>query len=156
MSTTAETTEIHEPDVFSVLGEALESAAETLGDVTASARDSARHAARTVSGAVSTGVYKGSYGASYGVVFSAVFLTELLPLGNALRRGLEDGANAGIDAATKRRIARVGAADDADHHADPATSSGSRPQGSLPAPAIDDGPLDGPLAVGLHAAPLSD
>jgi hypothetical protein len=68
-------------DPLSVLGEALESAAETFGDATTNARGSATLAARRVKSTLSTGVYKSAYGTSYGVVFSAVFLKELLPEG---------------------------------------------------------------------------
>lgn len=136
----AEATEVHDSDAFSVLGEALESAAETFGDMTASARDGARKAARNVSSAVSTGVYKGSYGASYGVVFSAVFLTELLPGGNALRRGLEDGASAALDAAANRRTARAAEAAGEDL-SDGVPSGRTRQRRSLPAPELAEAPL---------------
>ena len=98
--------EAEESDAFSILGEALESAAERFGDLTAGARDSARSAAHTVQKAVGTGVYKGSYGLSFGLVFGAVFLTELLPEGNTLRRGLTDGAHSGIVSAKSKRISR--------------------------------------------------
>ncbi|WP_020179765.1 hypothetical protein [Methylopila sp. M107] len=49
------------------------------------------------------GVYRGSYGLSYGVVFSGVFVKELLPNGNALRRGFEDGSEAAFDAVEARK-----------------------------------------------------
>lgn len=141
MSVTAETTEVHESDAFSVLGEALESAAETFGDLTASARDGARKAAHNVSHVVSTGVYKGSYGASYGVVFSAVFLTELLPGGNALRRGLEDGASAALDAAANRRTARAAETAGEELHGGAGTSGRTRQRRSLPAPELAEAPV---------------
>ena len=118
-----ETAEVHESDAFSVLGEALESAAETFGDLTASAGDTARNAARGVSSAVSTGVYKGSYGLSFGVVFSAVFLTELLPAGNAIRRGFEDGAHSALETAARRRAAQASEPEGLAEHEPPATPS---------------------------------
>jgi hypothetical protein len=90
---------------LSVLGEALESAAETFGDATTNARASATLAARKVKSTLSTGVYRSAYGASYGVVFGAVFLKELLPEGNSLRRGFEEGAGAAFDAVASRKLA---------------------------------------------------
>jgi len=88
---------------FSVLGEALESAAETFGDATINARASAKVAAGTVKATLSTGAYKSAYGVSYGLVFGAVFLKELLPESNVIRRGFEEGAEAGLGAVASRK-----------------------------------------------------
>jgi hypothetical protein len=89
---------------LSVLGEALESAAETFGDATVNARATAKVAARHVKAGLSIGAYKSAYGISYGVVFGAVFLNELLPEGNVIRRGFEEGAEAGLEAVAVRRV----------------------------------------------------
>jgi hypothetical protein len=89
---------------LSVLGEALESAAETFGQATTNARASAKVAAKKVRKTFGTGVYKTAYGISYGLVYSAVFVTELLPEDNVLRRGFEEGAEAALDAAASRRL----------------------------------------------------
>jgi len=53
---------------------------------------------------IGSGAYYTGYGLSYGIVFSAVFLTELLPEGNVIRRGFEDGAAAGMSAAHRRQV----------------------------------------------------
>jgi hypothetical protein len=90
---------------LSVLGEALESAAETFGDATTNARASAKVAAKKVRSTLSTGAYKSAYGVSYGVVFGGVFLKELLPENNTLRRGFEEGAEAAFDAVASRKVA---------------------------------------------------
>jgi hypothetical protein len=89
---------------LSVLGEALESAAETFGKATTNASASAKVAAKKVRKTFGTGVYKTAYGISYGLVYSAVFVTELLPEDNVLRRGFEEGAEAALDAAASRRL----------------------------------------------------
>ncbi len=88
---------------LSVLGEALDAAAESIGDARADATVSARRAARKVQSGVSTGAYYTGYGVSYGLVFSGVFLKELLPPTNPLRRGFEDGALAGARTAVALR-----------------------------------------------------
>ncbi|ACB95316.1 hypothetical protein [Beijerinckia indica] len=100
MSTTAEPTV--ETNALSVLGDALESAAVSLGEAATDARESAKIAAKKVRGTLSAGVYKAAYGVSFGVVFSAVFLTELLPEDSVLRRGLVDGAKDGLEVALSR------------------------------------------------------
>jgi hypothetical protein len=89
---------------LSVLGEALESAAETFGDATTNARASAKVAAKKVRETLSAGAYKSAYGVSYGVVFGGVFLKELLPENNVLRRGFEEGAEAAFDAVASRKL----------------------------------------------------
>lgn len=75
-------------DLLSNLEGSLDVAGRSLGN-----------AARKVKKAASSGLYNVSYGASFGVVFAAVFLVELLPGSNVIRRGLEDGAEAGLDSA---------------------------------------------------------
>ena len=93
-------------DPISSLGDALESAAESLGDATTDARESAKVAARKVKRTARSGVYHATYGVSFGVVFAAVFLVELLPEDNVVRRGLEDGAEAGFDSDVAKAEAR--------------------------------------------------
>jgi hypothetical protein len=66
------------------------------------ATNSAKVAARKVKDAA----HSGAYGVAFGVVFSAVFLVELLPANNVLRRGFEDGAEEGFDAAIAKSAAR--------------------------------------------------
>lgn len=86
-------------DALSALGEALESAADSVGHARADATESAKLAARKVQFGVGAGAYFAAYGVSYGLVFTGVFLKELLPASNPIRRGFEDGAVAARDAA---------------------------------------------------------
>lgn len=102
---------IDDSDPFAILGEALESAAETLGDATSNARASAKIAARKTRETIGAGVYKTAYGVSYGLVFGAVFLTELLPEDHIVRRGLEEGAEAGRAAASEKAHALTASRD---------------------------------------------
>jgi hypothetical protein len=92
--------ETSESNPLSELGEALEAAAESIGNARAEASADAKAAAAKVQTGVTTGAYYTAYGISYGLVFSGVFLKELLPAGNVIRRGFEDGAHAGLEAAT--------------------------------------------------------
>jgi hypothetical protein len=92
-----------ESNAFSVLGDALESAAESFEEVTVNARDSASKAAKTARRAIGTGVHKTGYGLAYGVIYASIFLTELWPEDNAWRRGLQDGATDAIEARSKVR-----------------------------------------------------
>src|ERR1700721_4301344 len=94
----AETTSV-QADPLARLGERIETAAGSLGDAATNAKASARVAARKVKDAAHSGAYHTAYGAAFGVVFSAVFLVELLPANNVFRRGFEDRAEAGFDAA---------------------------------------------------------
>ena len=89
---------------LSILGEALESAVETVGEATTNARESAKLAATNVKVVVGYGSYKLAYGISYGLVFGGVFVKELLPESNSLRRGFEEGAEAAFDAAARRKV----------------------------------------------------
>lgn len=106
LSMAAATAEAPESNPLSVLGDALEAAAQSIGDARADASESAKAAAQKVKSGVSAGAYNAAYGLSFGVVFGAVFLKELLPEDNALRRGFEDGAEAAIDAVASRRAAK--------------------------------------------------
>ena len=108
---TTNSTEFHpsEANPFTVLGDALEAAADSVGDARADATASAKAAATKVRSGVSAGAYYTAYGASYGVVFGAVFLKELLPADTALRRGFERGVEDGAKAAIGA-VARLNAA----------------------------------------------
>lgn len=93
---------------FAALGEALESAAGRFEKGSDHARQSAINAAGNTQRIFKTGLYNTAYGLSYGLVFATVYVTELLPKDGVLRRGLEDGADAALDAQ-----ARLKAADEA-------------------------------------------
>lgn len=103
MSATYEETQ--EASRFSFLGDALGSAAGTVGALTVTVGGSAKAAAQKVQGALGAGVYKTAYGISYGVVFAGVFVTELLPIDASVRRGFEEGANAARQAVATRHAA---------------------------------------------------
>ena len=98
MSTTtyAPTDEIRDESIF-------ETSAHAISDAAVDARASAKAAAQSVKDGVGRGAYKAAFGVSFGVVFTGVFLTELLPVQSSLRRGLEDGAGAALDAIDARR-----------------------------------------------------
>lgn len=90
---------------LSILGEALESAAESFGAASVNARESARGAAKKVKNGFGSGVYHAAYGLSFGLVYSAVFLTELLPEDSVVRRGFEEGSEAARDAVAGKKAA---------------------------------------------------
>ena len=92
--------------VFSVLGDTLESAAETFEEATANSRDSAKRAAATTKRALGNGVHKTAYGVAFGLVYSAVFITEMLPKGNIVRRGFIEGTEAALDSRRKAQTLR--------------------------------------------------
>jgi hypothetical protein len=92
--------------VFSVLGDTLESAAESFEEATASSRDSAKRAAATTKRALGIGVHKAAYGVAFGLVYSAVFITEMLPKGNLIRRGFIEGTEAALDSRRKAQTLR--------------------------------------------------
>jgi hypothetical protein len=92
--------------VFSVLGDTLESAAETFEEATANSRDSAVRAAATTKRALGNGVHKTAYGIAFGLVYSAVFVTEMLPKGNLIRRGFVEGTEAALDSRRKAQTTR--------------------------------------------------
>ena len=95
--------------VFSVLGDTLESAAETFEEATSNSRDSAIRAAATTKRALGNGVHKTAYGIAFGLVYSAVFITEMLPKGNIIRRGFIEGTEAALDSRRKAQAARKAA-----------------------------------------------
>ena len=86
---------------FHILGDTLESAAETFEEATANAHDSAKRAAEVTKSALATALYKTCYGISYGAVYSSVFLVELMPEGGNLKRGFTEGAESAIEARKK-------------------------------------------------------
>ncbi|WP_020179878.1 hypothetical protein [Methylopila sp. M107] len=98
-----ETIEATDRTAFASIQEAVENAVEYVGAAGASAGASVKSAAGKSGELIGVGAYKGAYGVSYGVVFSAVFLKELLPVGNSLRRGFEDGADAAFTAVEARK-----------------------------------------------------
>ena len=89
---------------FSILGDTLESAAESFEEATNGAQESARRAAQTTKRVVGQGLFKMFYGISYGLVYSGVFVTELLPEDNSVRHALTEGAETAL---SDRRKARV-------------------------------------------------
>src|ERR1700735_2834713 len=93
-------------NVFSILGDTLETAAETFEEATSNSRDSARRAAATTKRALTAGAHKAAYGVSYGLVYAAVFVTELLPKDNVLRRGFVEGAGDAYETRRKAAMAR--------------------------------------------------
>jgi hypothetical protein len=92
---------------FSILGDALESAAESLEQATANAPESARRAAQTTRRALGTGFYKACYGLSFGIVYSAVFIAELVPENSTMARAFREGAEAAREARRRARTARA-------------------------------------------------
>ena len=92
--------------VFSVLGDTLESAAETFEEATANSRESAKRAAVTTKRALGIGVHKTAYGVAFGLVYTAVFITEMLPKDNLIRRGFLDGTEAAMESRRKAKTAR--------------------------------------------------
>src|SRR5579863_7213641 len=111
--------------VFSVLGDTLESAAESFEEATANSRDSARRAAATTKRALGIGVHKAAYGVAFGLVYSAVFITEMLPQENIIRRGLLEGTDAALNSRRKAQALREAA------KASPKTNStGKKPKAS--------------------------
>jgi hypothetical protein len=86
---------------FHILGDTLESAAETFEEATANAHDSAKRAAVVTRSALASALYKTCYGISYGAVYSSVFLVELMPEGGTLKKGFTDGAEKALEARHK-------------------------------------------------------
>jgi hypothetical protein len=86
---------------FHILGDTLESAAESFEEATANAHDSAKRAASVTKSALSTALYKTCYGISYGAVYSSVFLVELMPEGGTLKKGFTEGAESALAARHK-------------------------------------------------------
>ena len=86
---------------FHILGDTLESAAETFEEATANAHDSAKRAAEVTKSALSNALYKTCYGLAYGAVYSSVFLVEIMPDGGNLKRGFTEGAESALGARKK-------------------------------------------------------
>ena len=86
---------------FHILGDTLESAAETFEEATANAHDSAKRAAVVTKSALGKALYNACYGISYGAVYSSVFLVELLPDGSTLKKGFTEGAESALEARHK-------------------------------------------------------
>jgi len=86
---------------FHILGDTLESAAETFEEVTANAHDSAKRAASVTKSALANALYKTCYGLAYGAVYSSGFLVEILPEGGNLKRGFTEGAESALEARKK-------------------------------------------------------
>jgi hypothetical protein len=86
---------------FHILGDTLESAAETFEEATANAHDSAKRAAEVTKSALSNALYKTCYGIAFGAVYSSVFLVEIMPDGGNLKRGFTEGAESALEARKK-------------------------------------------------------
>jgi hypothetical protein len=93
-------------NVFSMLGDTLESAAEAFEEASVNSSESAKRAAQTTKRAVGNFVHGAAYGVAYGLVYAGVFVTELMPESNVVRRGLEEGAEAALDARKKVATAK--------------------------------------------------
>lgn len=109
-------------DPFAILGETLETAADSMNDTKARARGSARRAAAATKRVVGSGTYSASYGLAYGVVWVGTYLHDLLPTGSSIQRGFDDGSHDAIAARDRRRALREEEAEieDADQEAPPA------------------------------------
>ncbi len=92
---------------FTMLGDTLESAAESFEEATVNANHSAKRAAQATKRALGTGLFKAVYGVSYGLVYSGVFVRDLLPEGNCVRKALSEGAESALDSRAKARTASV-------------------------------------------------
>ena len=92
-------------NVFSMLGDTLESAAEAFEEASVNSSESAKRAAKTTKRAVGNFLHGAAYGVSYGLVYAGVFVTELIPETNVVRRGLAEGAEAALDA--RKKVAAV-------------------------------------------------
>jgi hypothetical protein len=92
---------------FHILGDTLESAAETFEEVTANAHDSAKRAAEVTKSALASALYKTCYGISYAAVYSSVFFVEMLPEGGNSKRGFTEGAESALEARKKARARKA-------------------------------------------------
>jgi hypothetical protein len=88
-------------NVFSMLGDTLESAAEAFEEASVNSSESAKRAAQTTKRALGNWVHGAAFGVSYGLVYAGVFVTELMPENNLVRRGFAEGAEAALDARKK-------------------------------------------------------
>src|ERR1700722_1051401 len=96
-------------NVFSMLGDTLESAAEAFEEASVNSSESAKRAAQTTKRAVGNFVHGTAYGVAYGLVYAGVFVTELMPENNVVRRGLAEGAEAALGARKKVATVKGGA-----------------------------------------------
>jgi hypothetical protein len=94
-------------NVFSMLGDTLESAAEAFEEASVNSSESAKRAAKTTKRAMGNFLHGAAYGVSYGLVYAGVFVTELMPENNLVRRGLVEGAEAALDARKKAVTAKT-------------------------------------------------
>jgi hypothetical protein len=93
-------------NVFSILGDTLESAAEAFEEARVSSTESAKRAAEITKRGLPNLLHNAAYGVSYGLVYAGVFVTELMPEDNLVRRGLREGAEAALDARKKAAVAK--------------------------------------------------
>ncbi|MBV8612832.1 MAG: hypothetical protein JOY66_03550, partial [Acetobacteraceae bacterium] len=103
MSTTTATAEA---DPFAILGDALETAADSLETASTDARASAHRASAGTKRVIGSGAYSISYGLAYGAVFTATYLHDLMPIGSAVQRGFADGAHDALEARKRRMMLR--------------------------------------------------
>jgi hypothetical protein len=89
MSTSDRTTE----DPFLILGETLETAADSVESMDVRARNSAHRAADATKRAVGSGAYSTSYGLAYGAVWLGTYLHDMMPPGGVIQRGFADGTH---------------------------------------------------------------
>ena len=121
MSTSERTVE----DPFAILGETLESAANSMEGGEARARSSAHRAADATKRVVGSGAYSTSYGLAYGAVWIGTYLHDLLPPGGVVQRGFADGAHDSLAA----RILRLALAEEqaAHRHDEPLETTDAEP-----------------------------
>jgi len=93
--TTYSEPQVSDSEPSTVLTQALETVAGSVGEAGTDATASSHTAAATFQ----SGLGKGAYYTTYGVVFTSVFLKELLPTESSLRRGFEQGVADGAKAA---------------------------------------------------------
>ena len=93
-------------NVFSMLGDTLESAAEAFEEASVNSSESAKRAAQTTKRAVGNFAHGAAYGIAYGLVYAGVFVTELIPESSLVRQGLAEGAEAALDARKKVATAK--------------------------------------------------
>jgi hypothetical protein len=112
-------------DPFAILGETLETAADSMEETKARARGSARRAAAATKRVVGSGSYSASYGLAYGIVWMGTYLHDLLPTGGSIQRGFDDGSHDAIAARNRRRALREEEAEveDADPESPPAAAA---------------------------------
>ena len=115
------TTTTAEEDPFAILGETLDTAADSLEAASTDARASAHRAAARTKRVIGSGAYSISYGLAYGTVFAATYLHDLMPVGSAVQRGFADGAHDALEARRLRQLLQDGAHAEVDHARMPET-----------------------------------